>query len=180
MPKPAYRALEMIAEQVTAPGATAARVAGGTPLLNVAGAVVGATAGTVDVSASTAAPPAGGGDAAASLPVTVLLANFNVSSAAPPAAATVTLVFSAPAAAAAGAWPASATLEVVDATHTNPMAVWEAAGSPLYPPESEIASELAASALQPQQVAIDPATHAVNVTLPPYAFARLTFALSVA
>ena len=119
MPKPAYRALQMISEQATADGAGAAVVTGGTQLFNVAGAVVGATSGAIDVIVSThtvAGVPT-------ALGVTALIANFNVSSAAAPPPTTVTITFMGPVGKTTTGWPSTVSYEVVDAMNTNPMQV---------------------------------------------------------
>jgi len=79
--------------------------------------------------------------------------------------------------------PKEATLELIDDTHANPMAVWEALGSPLYPNTSEIAAELQASLLIPEPITVNPtpgkpSSVSLTFTLPPYAMARIVIVLA--
>ena len=168
VPKPSYRGMQMLSESAgdaTLAVAPAAGPGGGRAYLSTAGAVVGATQGTVDVSVT-----ARNGE------VTALLCNFNCTGCPVPNATTVTLTFknlSAP-------LPTAATLELIDANHANPLAAWVAAGSPLYSPQSVIFSELAASQLVPQPLALAPAgadSVTATLTLDVYAVARLRFTL---
>lgn len=175
VPKPAYRALQLIAGSA-ASGQAAAIVTGGVnsrQYLNAGAAIVGATDGTVDVLVSVARSPS-------NETVTTLLSNFNISSGPPPAPQTVTMTY---AARAGLCWPSTASLDLIDDAHVNPMAVWTSAGRPLYPSAAEIAAELATSQLAPQQVPLVAAgKDSVSATVSlaaPYAFARLTFVASL-
>jgi xylan 1,4-beta-xylosidase len=171
VPKPVYRGLQMIAEQVGAPGGSVP-VTPQSPLaaqrlyLDAAGRVVGAGEGTVDVLASSS----GQGQ------LTVLAGNFNSSFGDLPPTATVTLTLTGLARPAA----AQATLELLDELHTNPMAVWESLGSPLYPSPSEVAAEMAAASLQAQPLPVTPGAGGnatLTLTLLPYAMARVVVVL---
>ena len=170
--KPAFRGMQLIAEQARAPGAGALPLAvtAGSPArayAGVGGAGVGASAGTVDALLTI------DGDGW----VTALFANFNVSAQPPPTVPLATDV-SLTLAGLAAPLPSAATLELIDADHANPMAVWLAAGSPLYPRAAEIAAEEAASVLVAAPLALEAAgADAVRATftLQPYAVARLRF-----
>ena len=161
VPKPAFRGLQLISQ---AAGDAVLRVtpaagAGGDARVYAAG--VGATAGAIDVSVTTA-----GGV------VTALLASFNATGCALPAPTAVTITFrnlSAP-------LPTGATLELIDAANANPMAAWIAAGSPLYSSSQVIFTELAASQVNVVPLAVTPAGDgavSVTVTLQPFAMARV-------
>ena len=165
--KPAYRALQLISDRrasMAIPVKPAA--ADGTTYINLAGAVIGATSGAVDVLVSMAE----GGV------VTVLMGNYDIadgSRAAPPTA-NVTLTITG----LAGRLPTNGTLELIDDAHANPYATWRAAGSPTYPSADEILAEAATSVLLPVTVPIASAgsgTVRISVTLQPYAVARLRF-----
>ena len=170
VPKPVYRGMQMLSEAAGDPTlavapAAAASSTSGRSYVSAAGAVVGATEGTVDVTVS-----------ARNGVVTALLANFNCTGCPLPNATTVTLTFRNLAA----PLPTSATLELIDAGHANPLATWVAAGSPTYSPPGVIFSELAAAQVVPQPLALAPAgAGAVSATfvLDVYAMARLRFAL---
>lgn len=173
VPKPAYRGLELIAG-TTGNGQSAVVVSGGASArqyTNAAGAVVGATDGTVDVCVTTSGSPT-------NMQVTALVSNYNISSGLPPAPQNVTLIF---VGVAGAVWPPTATLVVIDTIHSNPWAVWVASGSPTYPAPTEIADELAASQLSSQTIPLVPAgpgSYAATVMLSaPYALARLTFGI---
>ena len=168
--KPVYRAYQFLSDRragrVVPVKATSA---GGAVYTNVAGAVVGATAGAVDVLVAVA-------DAGV---VTVLLANYDIATAAnpPPPAATVTVTVSGM----GGALPADATVEVIDDAHVRPLATWRAAGSPLYPTADEIAAEAATSAVLPERLTLQQAGAGAvrfNVTLQAYAVVRVRFTAS--
>lgn len=163
--KPVYRAFQMISDALAAAAVPVVPEGGGQLYKNLAGAVVGASVGTVDVLVAVSGST-----------VTALLGNFNVTTGTGPLPSdnTVTLTFSGLAA----PLPTSATLEFIDASHANPMAMWEVAGSPLYPRAAEIASEAAASTLVASPLALTAAgADAVTavVTLEPFAVARIRF-----
>jgi len=181
VPKPVYRGMQMISQAAgdatlpvtpaAASAAGAAGVAAGAPAHRVFGAAaapgafVGATEGAVDVSASVAQGV-----------VTALLASFNCTGAALPDATAVTLTFHG----LPSPLPTAATLELIDSTHANARAVWEAAGSPTYSSRALVLAQLAASELVPEALALAPAgANAVTatVTLQPFAMARVRFSL---
>jgi hypothetical protein len=173
VPKPAYRALAFIADAAAAGQAVLPVSGGERAFLNTDGANVGASSSTVDVAVTVG--PARGGTGRST--VTALVANYNISSGPTPSPVTISLVFSG-SAGSTGAWPATATLELCDATHGNPMAVWTQAGSPTYPAADEIAEEMAASVLPAETIALTTmgdGTALAVITLEPYAFARLRF-----
>jgi len=170
--KPGLRGLQLISEQARAPGASALPLAvtAGTPArtyASVGGAGVGASAGTVDVLLTLDAEGL----------ATALFCNYNISVAAPPDVPLPTVI-SLTLAGLAAPLPTAATLELIDAGHANPMAVWLAAGSPLYPRAAEIAAEEAASQLVAEPLALEAVgADAVRASfmLGPYAMARLRF-----
>ena len=179
VPKPSYRALQLLAGFPKA-GVPVEADADGTPRRSGLGPAGNCTAtiGTVDVIT--------GVDF--SLGTTVRLAalvanwNANVANATDATtglpietAAGVVITFSGLPAGAV--LPANATLVLMDSTHGWARTAWVAAGSPLYPSVSEIEAELAASQLIEQPIALSPAgPGAASVTLPdlePYATAMI-------
>ena len=166
VPKPSYRGLQFISDwraSLAVPVKPA--VSSGAVYTNVAGAVVGATTGAVDVMVAVA----DGGV------VTVLMGNFDIASVAPPPLANVTLTVSG---LGSGALPQNATLELIDDAHANPYATWQAAGSPLYPTADEVRAEAATSVVLPVTVRVEAAGSGavrVSVMLQPYGMARLRF-----
>jgi xylan 1,4-beta-xylosidase len=168
VPKPVYRGMQMLSEQAEAPGSEALPAAPDAAAqqprayLNTAGAVIGAAEGSVDLLVSCCGSR-----------VTALLGNFNSSSAPVPARASVSITFSG----LSEPLPTQALLQLLDSSHANPMAAWQAAGSPLYPSAQETAAELAASQLQTQtvQLAAGPSSGSVVAVLQleAYAVARL-------
>ena len=167
--KPAYRGLQFISDW-RAGMAVPVKASGGQAYTAVDGTVVGATAGTVDVLVSVA----DGGV------ITALLGNYDFASDSvpvPPVAA-ITLTLSG----LTGTLPTNATLELIDDTHANPIAVWRAASSPLYPMADEIEAEKAASTVIPTAVAVETAgagSVRVRFTMQPYAVARLRLVTSL-
>ena len=68
---------------------------------------------------------------------------------------------------------------VIDGANANPMATWVSAGSPVYPSQSLIFAQLAASVVEPVPLTLAPAgADAVTATLvlQPFAMARVRFA----
>lgn len=184
VPKPAYRAFEMLSALPTT-GIFVNAAAGGSPRranLTAAGNCT-ATVGTVDVITA----------ADASLGTTVflhaLITNFNcnVKDAADPStgcaietASGVSLSFAnLPARAVA---PANASFSLIDSTHAYARNAFVANGSPLYPTPSQIAAEMEASLVVPVPLAIVSQGGMLTVTLPdlePYATAHLVIELEV-
>ena len=72
-----------------------------------------------------------------------------------------------------------ATLDRIDSTHANAIEIWIQAGSPEYPTSDEIAAEMAASKLIPENVPLtigsDSTSATVIVTMEPYSVARVRF-----
>ena len=111
--------------------------------------------------------------------VTALLNNFDVYDAPGMANKTVTIIFqNVPAGATV---PASAIVNRIDSMHANPVAVWNAAGNPMYPSPTEVAAEMAASQLVDETVALTPAGSSLSVTLTlePFSVARVRFSYTV-
>jgi xylan 1,4-beta-xylosidase len=183
VPKPVYRGLQFISDAAgdatlaVAPASTSSSspLGGGRrTYLGLRGqggsaadapTVVGATEGAVDVSVTTREGV-----------VTALLASFNCSSCSPPPdATTVTLTFrglKAP-------LPTAGTLELIDGANANPMATWVSAGSPVYPSQSLIFAQLAASEVEPVPLTLAPAgvdAVTAQLVLQPFAMARVRFA----
>ena len=185
VPKPAYRAFEMLAALprtgvfVNADaGAGATRRDGVGPAANCT-----ATAGTVDV--ITAVDASQG----SSLVLHALVDNWscNIKDATDPStgcpiatASGVVLRFTnLPAGAQA---PPSATLGLIDSTHAWGKTAFVANGSPLYPTPAQVAAELAASRVVPAQLAVTSAGGVLSVTLPdlePYATAHVTIVVAL-
>jgi beta-xylosidase len=170
VPKPIYRGLQLIAAQAGAPGGSLPLTPqGGIPVLykNAEGTVIGAGEGTVDM-VVTLTPPG---------LLVVLAGNFNASYLELPETATVTLQITG----LPTPLPTTASLELLDETHGNPMAVWQAMGSPLYPNASETQAEMEASLPSMQPLALTP-TGASSVSLSfallPYAMARVSISIS--
>ena len=73
----------------------------------------------------------------------------------------------------------TATLERIDSTHANAIEVWLQAGAPRYPSAAEIALELSASQLVPEDIQLsissDGTSATVTVTMEPYSVARVRF-----
>ena len=73
----------------------------------------------------------------------------------------------------------TATLDRIDSTHANAIEVWIQAGSPKYPSATEIAAEMAASQLVPEEIplslASDGSSATVTFMLEPYSVARVRF-----
>ena len=165
--KPAYRAMQLIADRRASMAVPVKPTSGGgSTYSNVAGATIGATAGTVDVMVAMAE----GGV------VTVLMGNYDIADGtrSAPVVANVTLTISG----LSGRLPTNGTLELIDNGHANPYATWRAAGSPTYPSADEIQAEAATSVLLPASVRLEAAgsgSVSVSVSLQPYAVARLRF-----
>ena len=162
--KPAYRGMQFISDWRAGMAVPVKADGAGSAYRDVHGAVIGATAGTVDVMVAVA----DGGV------VTVLLGNYDAaaSTVSIPAVANVTVTLSG----FGDILPANATLELIDDSHANPYAVWRAAGSPLYPTADEVEAEMAASAVIPMSLAVEASGEGsvrVRVTLQPYAVARV-------
>lgn len=174
VPKPSYRALQLLARlpttglPVSAPNAAPRRTGTGPA------AAATATVGNVDVIAAVAAT-------ATAVELYALVTNYNINinntedpSTGLPVAdeAGVSIVF---ANIPAGAVVApTATLTLIDATHAWAKPVWIANGSPTYPTPAQIAAEMAASALVDAPLAVAVSAGAATVTLPtltPYAVA---------
>ena len=186
VPKPAYRAFEMLAA-LPATGVFVDADAGGAPRRAGTGpaARCTATAGTVDVVTAVDA----------SLGTTVVLHalvtnfNANVDNATDPAAGLpiatasgVTLTF---ANLPAGAvFPANATVGLIDSTHAYAKPVFVAHGSPRYPTPAQIDAEMQASLVVPTGIALAQlGSGKVSVTLPdlePYATAHLVIEFALA
>ena len=111
--KPVYRGLELLSDDRTR-YVVPVTPAAGAVYKNVAGHVIGATTGPVDV--LVAADNDG--------MVTALMTNFDIATAKQPAIANVTITFTG----FSGSLPKAATLELIDADRTNPMAVWRQCG----------------------------------------------------
>ena len=167
--KPVYRAFQWISDWRAGMAVPVKAQAGGSAYTNVDGAVVGATAGAVDVLVAVA----DGGV------VTVLLGSYDLASRAVPVppVANVTLTLSG----LGDNLPANATLELIDDTHANPYGTWRAAGSPLYPMQDEIEAERATSIALPATIAVQAVGSGsvrVRVSLQPYAMARVRLIIS--
>jgi len=184
VPKPSYRAFEMLARCPTA-GVPVAADAGGAPRRPGAGpaAACTATAGTVDVITAIDA------SLGTTLSLHALVSNWNanVNDATNPAtglpiatAAGVVVRF---AGLPAGAvLPPTATVTLLNSTAGWARPAWVAAGSPEYPSSDEIAAELAASVPARIALPLTAAAGAVMVTLPdlePYAFAALVIEVAL-
>jgi hypothetical protein len=184
VPKPSYRALQLLAGfprtglPVGAPGAAPTRP-GAPPAAGAA-----ATVGNVDVLAGVA--PASGTGGLTELAALVANFNLNLVNAEDPAAGlpvateagvTVTWTGIPPGA----RLPANASLTLLDSAHGWAKPVWVAAGRPTYPSPAQVRAELDASALVPVGLPVTVApgpggTQTATVTLPPlepYAVARL-------
>ena len=79
-----------------------------------------------------------------------------------------------------GAMPAPtyAAVSLIDSTHTNPRALWESWGSPMYPTPTMLAELQAASQLQEQSVPLQRVSDTVvslSIPLEPYASAFVHF-----
>ena len=182
VPKPSYRALQLIARLPTT-GVPVVAVAGTEPSTSATrrGAAAGATAtsGTVDVITAVDAT------LGTTLRVSVLVTNFNMnikdtedpSQGLPIAPATVTLAFALP----TGATPAAtATLTLLDSTHGWAKPAWLAAGSPTYPNASQIDTEMQASAFGTTSAPLALAGATLTLALPimePYAVVLVEFEL---
>jgi xylan 1,4-beta-xylosidase len=181
VPKPSYRALQLIARLPTT-GVPVVAVAGTVPnSASRRGAAAGATAtsGTVDVITTVDA------SLGTTLRVSVLVTNFNMnikdtedpSQGLPIVPATVTLAFALP----TGATPsANATLTLLDSTHGWAKPTWLAAGSPTYPNASQIEAEMQASTFGITSAPLALAGNTLTLALPimePYAVVLVEFEL---
>jgi xylan 1,4-beta-xylosidase len=176
VPKPSYRAMQFIAQQLAAnqvvlpvsvslvPNGKSSR-----QYTNQQAAVVGATADTVDVSVSIQVGSQGNTIAA-------LVCNYDLYDSAVPPQQVVNVTLTGLASGAP--LPTTATLEVYDSTHGNPYSLWhESMGAPVYPTQTQIAA-IMQSSQTPQQTIPLTAVGATSVNfivaLEPYAFARIT------
>ena len=165
--KPVWRGMQMIGDVLAG---DVVPVMGETATYkNAAGNIIGATSNLVDALVAVAIDGT----------ITTLLTNFNAAGIVPtPTLINATVTFTGLVA----PLPTSATLELIDQTHTNPMEVWINAGSPLYPRADEIAAEQIASELVPQTVSLAPGSDGVSVsitiTLMPWAVARVRFTIN--
>ena len=184
VPKPAYRAFEMLAH-FPAAGVPVVANAGGSARRPGAGpaAACTATSGTVDIITAIDA------SLGTTLSLHALITNFNanVNDATNPAtglpittASGVVVRF---ANLPAGAvLPATATVTLLNSTAGWARPVWVATGSPKYPSSDEIAAELAASVPARITLPLTAAAGTVAVTMPdlePYAFASLVIELGL-
>ena len=184
VPKPAYRAFEMLAA-LPATGVFVNADAGGSPRragLSAAGNCT-ANVGTVDVITAADAPPG------APIVLHALVSNWNcnIHDAADPstgcaiaAASGVVITFAnLPASAKA---PASAAFSLIDSTHAWARNAFVANGSPLYPTPAQIAAEMEASLVVPVAIPVSAGGGALSITLPdlePYATAHVTITLAL-
>ena len=184
VPKPAYRAFEMLAALPTT-GLFVNAEAGGSPRragLSAAGNCT-ANVGTVDVITAVDA----------SLGTTIVLHalvsnwNCNVKDAADPktgcaidTATGVSIKFTNLPANAQP--PASASFSLIDSTHAWARNAFVENGSPLYPTPAQIAREMEASLVVPVSIPVSAGGAALSITLPdlePYATAHVTVELSL-
>lgn len=185
MPKPAYRALEMLAHFPSAGGVPVNADAGGTPRRAGMGpaALCSATVGTVDIITAIDASLR----TTVALRALVLNWNTNTADAANattglPIATAAGVVVTFKGVPAGAVVPATATVWIVNSTHGWARPVWVAAGSPRYPSTAEIDAELLASAPVAVTLPVAAANGSVAVTLPdlePYAFLSLSIEIGV-
>ncbi|RYE82805.1 MAG: hypothetical protein EOO65_04960 [Methanosarcinales archaeon] len=162
VPKPVYRAFEMIAHQPRL--ALPLSVSGATEtVITRPGSV---SVGTVDVSVTVAAVDA------KQTRVHALLVNYNTPDNAIAAQTVTVQVNNLPRAA-----PSTATLRIVDSTHAYAFPVWQAAGSPMYPNQTEVATELSASRVAPTSIALSASGSKASftVTLQPQSVTTVEF-----
>lgn len=170
VPKPVYRAFQMIAELPTsAVPVTVTQPMAGLWAESSLTPTTGATSGTVDVIVATSS-------AGKSTLVTALLTNYNLLNETIADASVILTFTGIPTGAIVGG--GSATVEMLDSVNGNAQVVWQAAGSPTYPSQAEVAAELAASQLVPQPLTLVPAgqgAFSCTVQLEPYGSARIRF-----
>jgi xylan 1,4-beta-xylosidase len=168
--KPAYRAMQYISDPLASQvvPVTADVISEDThSYVNSHGAIVGATSGTIDLLI-----------AVSGTTVTALINNFQLALATPlPVPTNVTITFTSLTA----PLPIVGTVEYLDANHTNPMNVWIANGSPMYPSTNEIALEETESLPTKIQINLTPVSaNAVSATIlmTEWSFARLRFTMA--
>ena len=187
VPKPSYRALQMLAHFPAAGGIPVDADAGGTPRRTGTGpaALCTATVGTVDVITAIDVGPG------TTLALRALVANwnFNVADSANastglPIATAAGVVVTFAGLPAGAILPSVGTAHIVNSTHGWARPVWVAAGRPRYPSTAEIDDELAASFPVAVSVLVvaAPGGASLNVTLPdlePYAFLSLSIEVAL-
>ena len=106
-----------------------------------------------------------------------LTTNFDVRASNVTVSESVTVVFNVP----SGTPPSVAQIELIDATHAYAKPLWVAAGSPTYPSTAQVQSELDASVLVANTIALTSRggnNYAVTLQLGPYAVARIYFVVT--
>ena len=158
VPKPAYRAMQLISQQPTTGVPVMASLTTSAEVVKHGGSG-SATAGTIDAIVGITRA-----DGALTQAV-ALLTNFNLIGGGwnlTISTELVTLEFMVPTGRPA---PTTATLVRIDSTHAYAKPVWEAAKKPVYPSPLEVAQEMAASELVQEQVPLTSVAGGVALTI---------------